>query len=252
VDFAEEIQPILAKYCYSCHGPEKQKGDLRWDRKAAHSTPANMGRSLCQAKRKKAGSWWSFRQGPGNDHAAKAKRLSDEQIESIRAWINEGADWRKRLRSRPPTLPRIGPFAPGASGSSCREAAIVVRNPIDSFILARMEHEGLAPSPEADSAKLARRLKLDLQGLPPTPKEIEAFQEDHESDAYDRMVERFMTSPHFGERWAQHWLDVARYADSNGYEKDRARSIWPYRDWVIRAFNTDLPYDQFAIRATGG
>src|ERR1051325_10373427 len=127
-----------------------------------------------------------------------------------------------------------------------------VRTPIDQFILARLEKEGLKPAPEADRVTLIRRLSLDLLGLPPTPQEVDAFVDDRSADAYRRVVERLLASPHYGERWGRHWLDAARYADSNGYEKDRARSIWPYRDYVINAFNRDLPFDQFTIEQLAG
>jgi hypothetical protein len=127
-----------------------------------------------------------------------------------------------------------------------------VRNGIDRFILAKLEAQGLQPSPEADRATLIRRLSLDLIGLPPTPREVDEFVNDPDSNAYDKLLERLLNSPHYGERWGKHWLDAARYADSNGFEKDAARSIWPYRDWVIRAFNRDLPFDQFAIEQLAG
>src|SRR5689334_9121802 len=127
-----------------------------------------------------------------------------------------------------------------------------IRNPIDAFILARLEHEKLAPSPEADRVTLIRRLSLDLLGLPPTPAEVDAFVQDKSPNAYEKVVERLLASPHYGERWGRHWLDAARYADSNGYEKDRARSVWAYRDYVINAFNRDLPFDQFTREQLGG
>src|SRR5690242_17489004 len=127
-----------------------------------------------------------------------------------------------------------------------------VRNPIDAFVLARLEKEGLKPSPEAERTTLIRRLSLDLIGLPPTLQEIDAFLGDRTADAYERLVERLLGSPHYGERWGRHWLDAARYADTNGYEKDQPRSIWPYRDWVINAFNRDLPFDQFVMEQLAG
>ena len=127
-----------------------------------------------------------------------------------------------------------------------------VRNPIDNFILARLQKEKLKPSPEAERSTLLRRLSLDLTGLPPTIKEVEEFEADHNPDAYERLVERLLASPHYGERWGRHWLDAARYADTNGYEKDKPRSIWPYRDWVIKAFNQDMPFDEFAIEQLAG
>ena len=126
------------------------------------------------------------------------------------------------------------------------------RNPIDRFILARLEQAGLAPSPEADPATLLRRVSLDLIGLPPSPDEIDAFLADRSPDAYERAVDRLLASPHFGERWARPWLDQARYADSNGYNIDAPRSIWKYRDWVIAAFNADMPFDRFTIDQIAG
>ena len=126
------------------------------------------------------------------------------------------------------------------------------RNPIDRFILARLERAGLAPSPEADRATLLRRLSLDLIGLPPSPEEVDAFLADRSAGAYERAVDRLLASPHFGERWARPWLDQARYADSNGYNIDAPRSIWKYRDWVIAAFNADMPFDQFTIDQIAG
>src|SRR5262249_10860966 len=127
-----------------------------------------------------------------------------------------------------------------------------VRNPIDSFILARLEREGFSPSPEADKVSLIRRLYLDLLGLPPEPSEVDAFLSDTRPDAYERLVERLLGSPHFGERWGRHWLDLARYADSNGYNIDDAREIWMYRDWVVNALNRDLPFDRFVIEQIAG
>ncbi|MGA1369530.1 MAG: DUF1549 domain-containing protein [Blastocatellia bacterium] len=127
-----------------------------------------------------------------------------------------------------------------------------VRTPIDHFVLARLEKEGLVPSPEADRATLLRRLSLDLIGLPPTPAEIDAFLADPSPGAWERQVDRLLASPHYGERWGRWWLDAARYADTNGFEKDRDRSIWPYRDWVIDAFQRDLPFDRFTIEQIAG
>src|SRR5262245_48742366 len=126
------------------------------------------------------------------------------------------------------------------------------RNVIDAFILARLEKEGLSPAPEADKVTLLRRLHLDLTGLPPTIAETDAFLSDNTSDAYERLVERLLASPHYGERWGRHWLDAARYADSDGYEKDMSRDMWPYRDYVVNAFNKDLPYNQFVIEQVAG
>src|SRR6266545_1894969 len=126
------------------------------------------------------------------------------------------------------------------------------RNPIDKFIFARLEKEGLKPSPEADRVTLCRRLYLDLIGLPPTLKEVDEFVADKREDAYERLVEKLLASPHYGERWARWWLDAARYADSDGYEKDMSRKVWAYRDYVIKALNDDLPFDRFTIEQIAG
>src|SRR5205085_12354878 len=126
------------------------------------------------------------------------------------------------------------------------------KNPIDYFILSKLEKEGLKPSPEADRATLIRRVYLDLVGLPPPPEEVEAFVKDDQPGAYNQLVEKLLASPHYGERWGRHWLDLARYADTNGYEKDNVRVIWPYRDWVINAINKDQPFNQFVIEQMAG
>ena len=141
------------------------------------------------------------------------------------------------------------PVRPAVPGSKKLKWA---RTPIDHFILARLEKEGLKPSPEADKVTLLRRLSLDLIGLPPTIGEIDAFLADNSPDAYEKQVARLLESPHYGERWGRHWLDAARYADSDGFEKDKPRFIWAYRDWVINAFNRDLPYDRFVIEQIAG
>jgi len=183
----------------------------------------------------------------------KGDPLTAEQIALLRAWIDQGALWPASASAQiadgrhhwafiPPTRPPL----PTVKNKKWP------RNPIDSFVLARLEAEKLTPSPEADRRTLLRRLSLDLTGLPPTIPEIQNYVEDLAPDAYDAQVERLLASPHYGECWARHWLDAAHYADSNGYEKDLARSIWPYRDWVIDAYNRNMPFDQFAIDQLAG
>jgi hypothetical protein len=184
----------------------------------------------------------------------KGKRLSDQQVAALRAWIDAGAKtpsaevearssspgnhWSFRPITRPPMPP-------------VRDTHWV-RNPIDHFVLARLEKEGVRPSPEADFVTLARRVSLDLTGLLPSPQQIDGLRDDPSPDAYERFVERLLASPHYGERWGRHWLDQARYADSNGYSIDAPRSIWKYRDWVLDAFNRDLPFDRFVIEQLAG
>ncbi len=254
VDFVRDVQPILAQNCYGCHGPRKQESQLRWDnRKIAfqggeHGTPILPGKSADSLIiRLVAGL------DPENVMPKKGKRLTDEQVGVLRAWIDQGAVWPESA-----SVKVSDPRDHWAFKRPVRPAVPVVknkawpRNPIDNFILARLDKENLLPSAAADKQTLIRRLSLDLTGLPPTLEEIDAFVTDNRPDAYERLVKRLMDSPHYGECWARHWLDVAKYADSNGYEKDLARSIWPYRDWVINAFNANMPFDEFAVEQVAG
>jgi hypothetical protein len=180
-------------------------------------------------------------------------RLTNEQIDLIRRWIDEGAVWPEEgaAKRRPGwdhwafQVPRR-PTAPKVRNSAW------VRNEIDTFILSRLEAEHIQPSPEADRNTLLRRVSLDLTGLPPAPTEIEDFLADKSANAYEKVVDRLLASPHYGERWGRHWLDLARYADSDGYTIDGPRQIWKYRDWVIDALNRDMPFDQFTIEQIAG
>src|SRR5207253_2262582 len=160
----------------------------------------------------------------------------------IRRWIEQGAKWQKHWSFLPPRRP---PLPPVKSARWCR-------NPIDAFILDRLEREGLAPSPEADKATLIRRVTLDLTGLPPTPSEVDAFLRDSSPNAYEKVVDRLLASPRYGERMAIRWLDAARYADTNGYQTDGERYMWRWRDWVIDAFNRNMPFDEFTIEQIAG
>jgi mono/diheme cytochrome c family protein len=254
VDFVKDIQAILAANCYACHGPEKQKGDLRWDVKSSVFKNGDHGPILSPGKSAESR---VIKLVVGLDPETvmppRGERLTPAQIGLLRAWIDQGATWvdiavtasadkRNHWAFKPPVRPQL----PTVKHKSW------IRNPIDDFVLARLEKEHLRPAPEADRSTLIRRLSLDLTGLPPTPREVDQFLADHQPGAYERLVERLLASPHYGERWGRVWLDLARYADTNGYEKDRPRSIWPYRDWVIDAFNRDLPYDQFVIDQLAG
>ena len=173
----------------------------------------------------------------------KGPRLSETEVAALRQWIAEGARFKQHwayapLRQDPPPTVKNEKWA---------------QNPIDRFVLARLEKEGIAPSPPAGRPALIKRLHYDLTGLPPTPEEVDAFVNDASPEAYSKLVDRLLASPHFGERWGRHWLDAARYADSDGYEKDNNRPLaWHYRDWVINAINRDLPMDQFTIEQLGG
>src|SRR5438128_6170149 len=255
VDFVKDIQPILAKRCYECHGEKKQEALLRWDAKEIALKGSERGPVIVPGKSAQSVMIHLVAGLRGEDNVMpqKGERLTPEQIGLLRAWIDQGADWpesasvkvedkRQHWGFKAPLRPRVPKV----------KNALWIRNPIDNFVLARLEKEGLKPSPEAEPVTLARRLSLDLIGLPPAPAEVDEFARDKSPHAYDRLVERLLASPHYGERWGRQWLDAARYADSNGYEKDAARSIWPYRDWVIQAFNHDLPFDQFTREQLAG
>jgi mono/diheme cytochrome c family protein len=252
-DFVRDVRPVLAKHCVGCHGPDRQRGRLRLDtattaRKGGQSGPAVVpGKSTDSLLvRAVTGAKGVKRMPP------KGPRLCAEDVAALKAWVDAGAQV-PTGEVVPPPRSRHWAFRPVARP---REPAVQdvgwVRNPIDSFILARLEKEGLKPSPEADRVTLLRRVSLDLTGLPPTPEEVKAFVDDKRPGAYERVVDRLLASPHYGERWGRHWLDQARYADSNGYSIDSPRSIWKYRDWVIDAFNADLPFDQFTVEQLAG
>jgi mono/diheme cytochrome c family protein len=255
VDFKKDIQPILATSCYECHGSEKQKGALRMDTKAAAFAGGDSGPLLIPGKSAESLIIQAVT-GTKPDLARMPKKrepLSDEQIGLLRAWVDQGADWpaeevakgkdwRKHWAFKAPTRPN----APQVKNTRW------LRNPIDAFVLARLEKERLQPAAEADRITLLRRLSLDLIGIPPTPEEVDAFLADRSEAAYSKQVERLLASPHYGERWGRQWLDAARYADSDGFEKDKSRNVWFYRDWVINALNRDMPYDQFVIEQIAG
>jgi mono/diheme cytochrome c family protein len=254
VDFVREVQPILAKNCYGCHGPQRQEAGFRLDARSIALQGGDLGPAIVPGKSAES-LLVQFVSGavPDKVMPRKGERLSAEQIGLIRAWIDQGASWPEsasvQVTNKRDHWAFHGPVRPPVPEVKNRAW---VRNPIDAFVLARLEKEGLTPSPEAERVTLVRRLSLDLLGLPPTPAEVDGFVKDKEEGASQRLVERLLRSAHYGERWGRHWLDAARYADSNGYEKDRARSIWAYRDWVISAFNRDLPFDQFTLEQFAG
>ena len=248
VKFNRDIRPILSDNCYQCHGPDasKRKADLRLDMEAG--ALADLGDK-------------HFPIVPGEPEKSEVIRrisVADEddlmppvdsgfsltatQITLIRQWIDEGATWEKHWSFEPVVRPEL----PDVSNPSW------CRNEIDRFVLNRLDAEGLRPSPEADRTTLIRRLSLDLTGLPPTPVEVDAFLEDASPDAYKRLVDRLLNSPRYGETMALQWLDAARYADTDGYQNDGPRSMWRWRDWVIKAYNNNIPFDQFTIEQLAG
>ena len=244
ISFNREILPILANNCFACHGPDEKKRETKFHfdtqegmfAKRGVIEPGNAAESLLVEKITDPNPKDRM-PPPDSGHS-----LTPQQIDLLRRWIDEGAKWDTHWAYVPPKSPE----PPAVVQSSW------VRNPIDQFILARLEREGLKPSPEADKATLLRRVTLDLTGLPPAPSEIDAFLADSSPDAYERRVDELLRSPHYGERMAVPWLDAARYADTHGYHIDSLRGMWPWRDWVIDAFNQNMPFDRFAIEQLAG
>lgn len=250
VDFARDVAPVLA-VCQGCHGAHQQMSGLRLDsRKAAlaggKSGPAlEPGNSAHSRVIRLVAGVEKIVMPPGG------ARLTAEQVGILRAWIDQGAKWPE---SGAVAATKHWSFLPPARPAIPKVRHIAwIRNPIDAFIAAKLEHEGIEPAPEADRRTLIRRLSLDLTGLPPTPDEIRAFLADERPDAYERLVDRLLASPHYGEKWARQWLDLARYADSDGYEKDLPRPYaWRWRNWVINALNEDMPFDRFTLEQIAG
>jgi mono/diheme cytochrome c family protein len=254
VDFVREVKPILDRACVSCHGPAKRKGELRLDTRAAALAGGLSGPSVVPGKAKESPLLQRVLGEGGEDRMPlKADPLTAAEVSLLRRWIDEGAIWPEAGVAVSAAAPVHWAYAKPVRPSAPKVArAGWVRNPIDAFVLARLEREGLAPSPEAPPETLLRRLSLDLVGLPPTPEEVDAFVRDRRPDAWARAVERLLASPHHGERWARPWLDLARYADSHGYEKDRPRVAWKWRDWVIDALNRNLSFKQFTVEQLAG
>lgn len=252
VDYLREIKPIFAENCYRCHGASQQKAELRMDTAALALKGGETGPAF-KAGRSAESLLVQAIKGTHEDISRmpyKKPPLSDAQIDLIARWVDEGA---KAPTDEQPESNVHWAFAKPARPELPKVTqANWARNGIDHFILARLEKEGIRPSPQADRVTLMRRLCLDLTGLPPSIAEVDAFVNDRSADACEKLVERLLASPHYGERWGRHWLDVARYADSNGYSIDAPRSVWKYRDWVIAALNRDLPFDQFAVEQLAG
>jgi hypothetical protein len=236
VDFDREIRPILSDNCFACHGPDdKQRmANLRLDTKDGLSAVVTSGKLY---QRISAPEKAKRMPPPFAD-----RTLNEKQVELIKRWIDEGAKWELHWAYVAPKRPN-----PPAINNKAW-----IRNPIDNFILAKLESEGLKPSPEADRATLLRRVTFDLTGLPPTPAEVNAFVRDKSPRAYEKVVDRLLASPRYGERMAMRWLDLARYADTHGYHIDSHREMWHWRDWVIDAFNRNMPFDQFTIEQLAG
>lgn len=248
LDFQRDVRPILSAHCFKCHGPDDKarKSGLRLDVRQQALNPAKSGARAIVPTNPSESQLVTriFSSDPDELMPPPGAKLplTTEQKEILKRWITAGAEYTEHWAFIPP-LRWSPPIVQNTNWP---------RNAIDHFILARLEKEGLQPSPPAGRYTLVRRLYLDLIGLPPTPEEADAFVQDPSPLAYETLVDQLLASPHYGERWARHWLDLARYSDTNGYEKDRRRSIWPYRDWVINALNADLPFDQFTIEQIAG
>ena len=242
VDFSRAIRPLLSEKCLKCHGPGRSRGgsDLRLDQaRSAIGTAIVPGRPDQSELVKRITS-----RDPGKRMPPPKSKLelTDSEIELLKTWISEGADYTVHWSFVAPVRPAV----PEVTGSDW------VLNTLDRFVLARIEAAGLKPSAAANRESLIRRLTLDLTGLPPTGSEIDRFLADTSPRAYERVVDRLLSSQHYGERMAQTWLDLARFGDTNGYENDSNRSMWLYRDWVINAFNTNMPFDRFAVEQIAG
>ncbi|HEY7617267.1 MAG TPA: DUF1549 domain-containing protein, partial [Terriglobales bacterium] len=245
VSFSRDVRPILNQNCVPCHGGVRQKNGVSFIFREEALGVGKSGRPTIVPGKPDASELMA--RVTSNDPDVRmpyhAPPLAPPQIALLRRWIKEGAKWEDHWAFVPPKAQPLPPV----------KRMNWPHQPLDRFILARLEKEGLAPSPEADKASLLRRVSFDLTGLPPTPEEQAAYLSDSSPNAYEKQVDRLLASPRYGERWAALWLDLARYADTKGYEADQERpGVWPYRDWVIDAFNRNLPYDKFVITQLAG
>lgn len=253
IDFSRDVEPILQSRCYQCHSGENARAGLRLDSRDGALKGGTSGTAIIPGNSKDSRLVLRvLGLGAEPQMPLKATPLAPEQIATIRSWIDQGALWPDEAARQTKSEKHWAHIKPVRPQLPAVKLASWIRTPVDKFVLARLEQEGLQPLPEASREKLIRRLSLDLTGLPPTIEEVDDFIADKSPDAYEKLVDRFLASPHFGERWAIPWLDLARYADTNGYEKDRRRSIWKYRDWLIAALNNDMPFDQFTIEQIAG
>ena len=248
IDFTRDVRPILSDRCFSCHGPDKAQrlSGLRFDiEQDAFAELAGGGRAIVPGKPEasalieRISSADPARRMP--PAAMGHDPLTDEQIATLTAWVREGAAWERHWAFLPPRK-APAPATDSAGG----------RHTIDRFILARLEQEGLPPAAPAARRTLIRRAALDLTGLPPAPEDVRAFVDDRSPDAYEKVLDRLLASPRYAERMAYRWLDAARYADTNGYQNDRPRYMWRWRDWVIEAFDGNMPFDRFTVEQLAG
>jgi mono/diheme cytochrome c family protein len=244
IDFARDVQPIFAAHCYACHGADKQESGLRLDRKDDALKGGDGGAAIIAMKGGESPLVDRIASSdPDLQMPPKGERLTVEQIAVIRAWIDQGANWDEHWSLKPLARPE----APNATDGA------TVRNSIDAFVTAKLNSQGLKQSPEADRRTLIRRVTIDLTGLLPTPDEVAAFVASNKPDAYEQLVERLLSSPRYGERWARHWMDTVHFAETHGNDQDRPRpNAWPYRDYLIQSFNEDKPYARFVAEQIAG
>ncbi len=274
IEFNRDIRPILSDTCFKCHGPDdkERKARLRFDRKEDALKPAKSGDLAIVPGDVQKSALIARITSKDPDElmppAKSGKKLSAAQIDLLTRWIAQGAQWQEHWAFSKPERPAVPVVSrsvisesviSGRKGNAKRTGSLntdslitVPSNPIDAFVLAKLEREKLAPSPAADKPTLARRAALDLTGLPPTPQEVDAFLADESPEAYGKLVDRLLESPRYGEHQARYWLDAARYADSHGYHIDSERSMWKWREWVVDAFNRNMPYDQFTVEQLAG
>ena len=255
VDFNRDIRPIFSENCYQCHGPDKnkRKADLRLDTREGLFATSGETSNVAPGKPDQSQVYRLITTKNAMERMPdpkSGKMLNERQISLIKRWIEQGAQWKGHWAYLKPVRPEV-PIPTPAPGGDQGEGEFV-KNPIDRFILAKLREVNLRPSPEADHVTLIRRLYFDLTGLPPTWAEVEAFVNDRGSDAYEKVVDHLLASPHYGERMAMYWLDLVRYADSVGYQSDNSMAVSPYRDYVIASFNRNQPFDQFTVEQLAG
>jgi mono/diheme cytochrome c family protein len=262
--FETKVRPLLAENCYRCHGPDKQKGNLRLDSLAGILQGGDEGPAIVMGDPGKSLLMKAISYKDDELKMPPSKKLSSEQIEALTQWVKIGAPWPGADKTAIPVRkgemqvtdkdrqhwafqPIKRPTLPTVKNQSW------VANPIDAFVLAGLESKGFQPNPPASRRELLRRVYYDLTGLPPSPQEVETYLANESPRAYEEMVDRLLASPHFGEKWGRHWLDLVRYAETNSYERDNPKpNVWRYRDYVIRSFNEDKPYDQFIKEQIAG
>lgn len=254
IDFVRDVRPVFERHCFRCHGPEKQQSNYRLDRRSVALKGGDYGSSPIVPGKSDQSPLIEYLSGNGDlTMPPEGERLSTSDIATLRAWIDQGAAWPDDAEPEAANdhwsfRPLSHPAVPNVD-----DPDFAIRNPIDAFVLRKLRENDLSPSPEADRRTLIRRTYFDVIGLPPSPDEVEAFVDAPDPAAYEKLVDRLLASPHFGERWARHWLDVVRFAESHGFEMNQPRpNAWPYRDYVIRSFNEDKPFDRFVMEQIAG